>query len=221
MPLTNEQIAAAFKFSKERARALIREGMPLTSIEEATAWREARALRARQGRISKPSEVRVDPSAVVADESFEQTVERHRELKEAARQRYIVARDAGLAEESKLYTTYQNILKTLVVVEREALARKIESKELIKTSLALDRFQRVLAGIKADILGLGLEVAPIANPDSPGTALKIIDEKVQKLLEKWSTAAREAGNIVAGETTPQVEAPELDAFDDEEVDEDV
>jgi hypothetical protein len=221
MPLTNEQIAAAFKFSKERARALIREGMPLTSIEEATAWREARALRARQGRISKPSEVRVDPSAVVADESFEQTVERHRELKEAARQRYIVARDAGLAEESKLYTTYQNILKTLVVVEREALARKIESKELIKTSLALDRFQRVLAGIKADILGLGLEVAPIANPDSPGTALKVIDEKVQKLLEKWSTAAREAGNIVAGETTPQVEAPELDAFDDEEVDEDV
>ena len=217
MSLSTNQIAELFGFTTARARALIREGMPLTSVEEATAWREARALRARQGRIPTPSTIHVDPASVVADNSFEQTVERHRELKEAARQRYITARDTGDAQEAKLYVTYQNILKTLVVVEREALARKIEAKELIKTGLALDRFQRVLAEIKSDVLGLGLEVAPLANADSPGTALKAIDERVQKLLQKWSTAGREASHIVGGQSGPTVEPPQLDAFDDEEV----
>jgi hypothetical protein len=94
------------------------------------------------------------------------------------------------------------------------LARKLEAKELIKTTQALDRFQRVLGEIKADVLGLGLEVAPIANPDSPGTALKAVDERVQKLLEKWSTSAREAVHIVGG-SDPVADAPQLDAFDDE------
>ena len=217
MALSTAQVAAHFGFSEQRAYKLIREGMPLTSIEDAQAWRDARALRSRQGRPAIPSTVRVDPSAIVPDESFEQTVERHRELKEAARQRYIVAREGGLAEESKLYTTYQNILKTLVVVEREALARKLEAKELIKTAQALDRFQRVLGEIKADVLGLGLEVAPIANPDSPGTALKAVDEKVQKLLEKWSEISREAVQIVGG-VVLDADAPQLDAFDDEQAD---
>lgn len=217
MALTTAQVAAHFGFSEARAYKLIREGMPLTSLEDAQAWRDARAQRARQGRPAIPSTVRVDPSAIVPDESFEQTVERHRELKEAARQRYIAAREGGLPEEAKLYTTYQNILKTLVVVEREALARKLESKELIKTALALDRFQRVLGEIKADVLGLGLEVAPIANPDSPGTALKAIDEKVQKLLEKWATVSREASHIVGG-AAPLADAPKLDALDEWEDD---
>jgi hypothetical protein len=105
----------------------------------------------------------------------------------------------------------------LVVVEREALARKLEAKELIKTAQALDRFQRVLGEIKADVLGLGLEVAPIANPDSPGTALKAVDEKVQKLLEKWSAISREAVQIVGG-VVLDADAPQLDAFDDEQAD---
>ena len=215
MALSTKDVSDHFGFTQQRAYKLIREGMPLTSIEDAVAWREARLLRGRAGRVATPSNIKVDPSAIVADDDFTQTVERHRELKEAARQRYIAARDSGDSAEAKLYQTYQHILKTLVVVEREALARKLEAKELIKTAHALDRFQRVLAEIKADLLGLGLEVAPIANAETPGTALKAIDERVQKLLEKWSQSATQAAHIVGGDIEPPtVDAPDLDAFDE-------
>lgn len=173
--------------------------MPTDSFESATAWRDARLLRGRAGGVPQRIEINVDPGDINPDDDFEQTVERHRELKEAARQRYIVARDASDPQEPKLYLTYQNILKTLVVVEREALARRIESKELIKTTLALDKFSRILAEIKADLLSLPVEVAPGSNPDSPGTALKVVDEKVQKLLAKWATMSGSAAEEVVGD----------------------
>jgi hypothetical protein len=189
MAITTKQIADHFGFTPSRASALIREGMPLTSIEDATAWRDARILRGRQGRRVEPSNIVLPDGSITADTDFDETVNRHRELKEAARQRYIVARDTGLNEESKLYQTYQHILKTLVVVEREALARKLDSKELIKTIYALEILGKILLEIKSDLLVIGMELAPLANPDSPGTALKVIDDKINKLLAKWSQAA--------------------------------
>ena len=211
MPLTNKQIAQHFGFSMQRASALIREGMPLESIEAAETWRNARLLRGQRGGVVQRAAINVDPSRINPDDDFEQTVERHRELKEAARQRYMVARDAGDPQENKLYLTYQNILKTLVTVEREALARKLESKELIKTSHALERFQKVLSEIKADLLSLGMDCATQANPEMPGTALKAIDDKVQKLLSKWSQASEDAGEDVIG-APPTATPPDLSDF---------
>lgn len=213
MSLTHRQIAEHFGFGLSRARQLVSEGMPTDSLESATAWRDARLLRGQRGGIKERTEINVDPGRINPDDDFEQTVERHRELKEAARQRYIVARDSSDPQEPKLYLTYQNILKTLVVVEREALARRIESKELIKTSLALDKFSRILSEVKADLLSLAIEVAPAANPDAPGTALKVVDEKVQKLLAKWSTMTEAAEDEVVGDvriTRPDIELGEED-----------
>ena len=217
MPITTKQIADHFGFTPSRASALIREGMPLTSIEDATAWRDARILRGRQGRRVEPSNIVLPPGAITADNDFEQTVERHRELKEAARQRYIVARDTGLPEESKLYQTYQHILKTLVVVERESLARKLDSKELIKTAHAVERFGKILAEIKSDILVLGMELAPVANPDSPGTALKVIDERVNKLLGKWSQIETDVLDAIAKPASSPAPVENLNDFDSDEM----
>lgn len=217
MAITTKQIADHFGFSPSRASALIREGMPLTSIEDATAWRDARILRGKQGRRVEPSNIVLPPGAITADNDFEQTVERHRELKEAARQRYIVARDTGLPEESKLYQTYQHILKTLVVVEREALARKLDSRELIKTVHALERFGKILMEIKSDLLVMGMELAPLANPDSPGTALKVIDDKVNKLLAKWSQAANDVIDAVTEQIATLAPADNLNDFDSDEM----
>lgn len=211
MALTNKQIAAHFGFTVARAAALVREGMPLDSIESAETWRNARLLRGQRGGVVQRTAINVDPSRINPDDDFEQTVERHRELKEAARQRYMVARDSGDSQEAKLYITYQNILKTLVTVEREALARKLESKELIKTSHALERFQKVLAEVKADLLSLGMDCATQANPETPGTALKAIDDKVQKLLGKWSHMAEDAGVEVVGDA-PKATPPDLSDF---------
>lgn len=213
MALTNKQIAEHFGFTASRAAALIRQGMPTDSIEAATVWRDARLLRGQRGGVEQRATIAVDPGSVNPDDDFEQTVERHRELKEAARQRYILARDASDPQEPKLYITYQNILKTLVTVEREALARRIEAKELIKTSLALDKFSRVLAEIKADLLSMPIEVAPAANPDSPGTALKAMDDKVQKLLARWSSVAVAVGEEVVGDG-PTATPPTIEEDDD-------
>jgi hypothetical protein len=76
-----------------------------------------------------------------------------------------------------------------VTVEREALARKLDAKEIIRTQYAIERFSKILSEIKSDLVSLGNELAPLANPDSPGTALKVIDERIQKLLGKWTQSS--------------------------------
>lgn len=217
-PLTNQQIANHFGFSAPRAAALIREGMPLDSLENAEAWRQQRLLRSRRGRavgVTPSNPVVIDPTTVNPDDDFEQTVARHRELKETARQTYIEAgRTQSAGDAAKYYQTYQNILKTLVVIEREALARRIESKDLIKTSSALDRFNRVLGEIKADLTGLPVQIASQLNPNNPGLALKILDKHLNALMTKWSQGV---GRTVEEMVQPiRTSAPSIDAMGDDE-----
>ena len=199
MALTNKQIAEAFNVTPSRAAALVRLGCPLTSLEEAHAWREARLLRGKRGGIEVRAPISVDPSTIAPATDFDEAVNRHRSMIETARRTFEVARDAGDPSSPKLYNTYEDMLTSLVKLEREALARRIDAKELIKTSLALDRFSAILAEIKADCLSLGMEVATSANPDNPGTALKAVDDKVQKLLAKWSRTEAETKAEVGGE----------------------
>jgi hypothetical protein len=187
--LTNKQIAEHFGFTVARAAALIRQGMPVDSLEAAESWRHARLLRGQRGGVEQRAAIVVNQDDVSPDLDFEDTVVRHRELKEAARQTYIAARNAGDTQAPKLYTTYQSIVQTLVKLERESLARKIESKELIKTVAAIERFGRVIAEIKADMLSFANAVANQVNPDNQGKAYKVIDEKVNALLAKWSGSA--------------------------------
>ena len=60
--LTNKQIAAHFGFTPARAAALIGQGMPVDSLEAATAWREARLLRGQRGGVEQRTAIVVDPS---------------------------------------------------------------------------------------------------------------------------------------------------------------
>ena len=213
--LTNKQIAAHFGFTTARAAALIREGMPVTSLAEAEAWRHTRLLRGQRGGVEQRAAPTVNPSDVTPDDDFDQTVERHRELKEAARMAYMAARDSGDPHSNKLYTTYQNVLKTLIQIEREALARRIESKELIRTSEAMERFGRVIGEIKGDLLGLANSVAGLANPDNQGKAFKAIDEKVNALLSKWSASAARVIAETADQTV-NTKGADLTAFGEDE-----
>ena len=213
--ITNKQIAEHFGFTVARAAALVRQGMPVDSLEEASAWRHARLLRGQRGGVEQRAAIVVNPDNVSPDLDFDDTVVRHRELKEAARQAYIVARDAGDTQAPKLYTTYQSIIQSLVKLERESLARKIESKELIKTDAAIERFGRVISEIKADMLSFANSVANQVNPDNQGKAYKIIDEKVNALLAKWSNSA---ASVIEETLEAQVgtERPDFDNMPTEE-----
>jgi hypothetical protein len=213
--LSNKQIAAHFGFTVARAAALIRQGMPVDSLEAAESWRHARLLRGQRGGVEQRAAIVVNPDDVSPDLDFEDTVVRHRELKEAARQAYIAARNAGDTQAPKLYTTYQSIIQSLVKLERESLARKIESKELIKTSAAIERFGRVIAEIKSDMLSLANSIANQVNPDNQGKAYKVIDEKVNALLAKWAGSA-DAVIDEALDAQVQGDRPDFDSLPQEE-----
>ena len=216
MKLTANQISNHFGFGITRAKALIKLGMPTTTIAEATAWRDARLLRSKQGgvaqRVTSVADS-IDPADVNPDDSFEQTVERHRELKEASRLRFVAAAEAGEPSQKKLYEIYQNVVKTLVTLEREALARRIDSKKLVESSLALERFWKVLMEVKADMQSFGLEVATKANPENPQIALAACNLKADKLLEKWSKLADAADAEMSEQEVTEAEAPDLSSLD--------
>ena len=216
MKLTANQISNHFGFGLTRAKTLIKQGMPTTSIAEATAWRDARLLRGKHGgvaqRVSSAADS-IDPADINPDDSFEQTVERHRELKEASRLRFVAAAEAGEPSQKKLYEIYQNVVKTLVTLEREALARRIDSKKLVESSLALERFWKVLMEVKADMQSFGLEVATKANPDNPQIALAACNAKADKLLEKWSKLAEAADSEMSEQEVTEAQAPDLSSLD--------
>lgn len=210
--VTLTEIARTFGFSVGRAKQLQKEGMPLDSIESATAWRNARLLRSRQGGAAgtvRPSMPDIDTSSVEADESFDETVDRHRQLKEAARLRYIAAADAGLSDQKKLYEIYQHITKTLVTLEREALARRISARQLVESSLVLERLWKVMLEIKADVQNFGLSVATKANPENPQIALAACNEKADALLEKWSKAHTAVEEEIAEAEVKDAAPPDL------------
>jgi len=69
-------------------------------------------------------------------------------------------------------------------IERMVFEQDIASKLYVKTEDVFQDFARVLSEIRADLIGLGIEIAPKANPDNPGLALKVIDDRVDKLLRK-------------------------------------
>ena len=217
MRLTANQVADHFGLSITRSKALIKLGMPTSSIAEATAWRNARMLRAKGGSTDKRTEaaasLSVDIGEVDPDDSFEQTVERHRELKEASRLRFVAAAEAGEPSQKKLYEIYQNVVKTLVTLEREALARRIDSKKLVESAMALERFWNVLSEIKADMQSFGLEVATKANPDNPQIALAACNGKADKLLDKWSKLAEAADAEMSEQEVKEADAPDLSSLD--------
>ena len=216
MTVTNKSLSKHFGVTTARVNEMINEGMPTDSIESAEAWRRQKLLRGKQGGQGARTRGKVDDKPINPDDDFEQTVVRHRELKEAARLTYIAARESGAASAPKDYITYQNILKTLVVIEREALARRIESREVIPTAIALDKFGKVLGEIKADLIGLPLQIASQLNPNNPGLALKVLDKHLTTFLAKW--ARTEAQTTTATAQPVKTSRPSIDAMGEDDDD---
>jgi hypothetical protein len=62
-----------------------------------------------------------------------------------------------------------------------------------------------------------MDVATIANPENPATALKAVDERVNRLLAKWSRSASVADEDVVG-SPPSAQPPDLADFGGSEED---
>jgi hypothetical protein len=194
-------IAEHLGVSRQAINAFVNQGMPDDSLESAAAWYNAR--RAARGADA------VTPSnkEVPTDESFAQIVAQHRSLKDKAYRQYLSDLEAGDPNQSKSYATYDKLLKTMVALEREAHSRDIASRKYIETTIATSVFGKVLMSIRTELSQLGTKLAPKANPDHPGTAMKAIDEEADRMLRRISAMALDAqSNVTIAE--PETEATE-------------
>lgn len=196
-------IAGRLGISKQLVNAYITQGMPIDSIESAEAW--VMSKRAVRGGGS---------GRVTSDKDFNETVERQRELKALAHQRYLDDLADPDADASKSYSTYDKLVKTLISMEKELHARQIASREFIRTQTAIERFGKILTNLRNELTQLGTKVASRANPDHPGRALKAIDEEMTRILSRVSEAVAESEEEVK---MPQAESDpiEVDGQTDE------
>lgn len=202
-------IAAALRLSKQAVNGFKREGMPTDSIEAAQAWYNAR-------RAARGADAAVPVGEIHSDESFEQIVAQHRSLKDRAYRKYLEDLDMNSSEQAKSYATYDKLLKTMVALEREAVARDIASRKYIETSQAVATFGKILLALRNDLAQLATRVAPKANPDKPGAAMKAVDEEVERMMRRHSQAAEDA---IADITTPDSPSATEVAGDDTQPDE--
>jgi len=189
-------IAKALNVSKQTANGFKAQGMPTDSVESAQAWYNSR-------RATRGADAGV-PTGNVSDESFAEIVSQHRSLKERAYRQYLEDLDNKDKNQSKSYATYDKLLKTMVALEREAVARDIASRKYVETAQAVAVFGKILLSLRNDLSQLGTRVAPKANDQNPGMAMKAVDEEVAKLLRRHSQSAEDA---IADMTTPDQPQP--------------
>ena len=194
-------IAGRLGISKQLVNAYITQGMPIDSIESAEAW--VMSKRAVRGGGS---------GRVTSDKDFNETVERQRELKALAHQRYLDDLADPDADASKSYSTYDKLVKTLISMEKELHARQIASREFIRTQTAIERFGKILTNLRNELTQLGTKVASRANPDHPGRALKAIDEEMTRILSRVSEAVAESEEEVK---MPEADPIEVDGTTEE------
>ena len=197
-------IAERLGLARQTINGFIRQGMPTTSVEDAEAWYNERSMRRNGGsNLRNPAEI-AESAAMENDRNFAHIVEQHRELKARAYRQYLADLEEQNPNQSKSYATYDKLVKTLVSLERELHSRNIAAKEYIKTQTAIERFGKVILSIRNELTQLSTKIAVKANPDSPGTAMKAIDEEVGKILTRLSGQSSDAEQAVI-ETPIKVE----------------
>jgi hypothetical protein len=209
-------IAERLGLARQTINTFIRQGMPIDSIEAAEAWYNERQMRRNGG-----SNVRRNAENTNEEDSdFAQIVEQHRQLKASAYREYLNDLEEHSPNQSKSYATYDKLLKTLVTLERELHARNIAAKEYIKTQTAIERFGKVLLAIRNELSQLGTKIAVKANPDSPGTAMKAIDEEIVRILERLAGQSNEAAVSVQEVVTIETPKQEEETDKPDEIDTD-
>ena len=184
LELQSASLAARWKVSVHRISQLKAAGMPLTSLAEAEAWRAKRSN--RRTRTSDDDQVKVDDADVAGAENvtLKDSLRNHRRLVAIAQRKWEKAQASGSADEQRLAKIYNDSKNWEMRIERMVFEQDIASKLYVKTEDVFQDFARVLSEIRADLIGLGIEIAPKANPDNPGLALKVIDDRIDKLLRK-------------------------------------
>jgi len=222
MPVTNNELSDRWGITPARVSQLIKEGMPLESVEAAEAWRDGRSSRAaiwadKRATASgsspaaaesapepEPSQAKNDPG------SLETLVEYQLRIVTVARNGLARAMRENLGPQKvkAASDTLDKAVNTYAKLRREARAELIASRTLILRATALDRFRKVFGLLVAELERLEVEVAPLANPSNPGLAMKAFREARIRLQKKLSDTASASVQSLTGEDFGGITLPD-------------
>lgn len=171
-------IAEALGLTRQRVSILVKKGMPIDSVEAATAWRQAQEdARLRKAPIAP---------AQLDDGSLADTILEHRSLVTRARGVWLGAMDAGDPNQGKYQSAYNQSLKTLVALEEEQERRLILAKDYISAKEAGEAMRELAATMVNRLDKLALDAAEGCNPENPAKAVKVLEAWVRRVKAELS-----------------------------------
>ena len=172
-------IAEALGLTRQRVSILVKKGMPIDSVEAATAWRQAQD----DARIRKAP---IAP-AQLDDGSLADTILEHRSLVTRARGVWLGAMDAGDPNQGKYQSAYNSSLRSLISLEEEQERRLILAKDYISSREAGEAMRELAATMVNRLDKLALDVAESCNPENPAKAVKVLEAWVRRVKAELST----------------------------------
>ena len=173
-------IAEALGLTRQRVSVLVKQGMPIISVEAATAWRSG-----QEDKRTRPA-----PKAAPAqldDGTLSETIAEHRRLVGRARGVWQAAMEGGDPNQGKYQTAYNSSLKTLVNLEEEQERRLILAKDYISAQEAGDAMRQFAADVVNRLDKLALDVAEGCNPENPAKAVKVLEAWARKTRTELSS----------------------------------
>jgi transcriptional regulator with XRE-family HTH domain len=171
-------IAEALGLTRQRVSILVKKGMPIDSVEAATAWRQAQD----DARIRKAP---IAP-AQLDDGSLADTILEHRSLVTRARGVWLGAMDAGDPNQGKYQSAYNSSLRSLISLEEEQERRLILAKDYISSREAGEAMRELAATMVNRLDKLALDVAESCNPENPAKAVKVLEAWVRRVKAELS-----------------------------------
>ena len=171
-------IAEALGLTRQRVSILVKKGMPIDSVEAATAWRQAQDdARVRKAPIAP---------AQLDDGSLADTILEHRSLVTRARGVWLGAMDAGDPNQGKYQSAYNSSLRSLISLEEEQERRLILAKDYISSREAGEAMRELAATMVNRLDKLALDVAESCNPENPAKAVKVLEAWVRRVKSELS-----------------------------------
>ena len=171
-------IAEALGLTRQRVSILVKKGMPIESVEAATAWRQAQDdARLRKAPIAP---------AQLDDGSLADTILEHRSLVTRARGVWLGAMDAGDPNQGKYQSAYNSSLRSLISLEEEQERRLILAKDYISSREAGEAMRELAATMVNRLDKLALDVAESCNPENPAKAVKVLEAWVRRVKAELS-----------------------------------
>ena len=185
MPIRPIDISRRLGIPKQTVNNYISQGMPLDTIEAAEAWYNSES---RKGNKLSYSSTSID--------DIDEQIKLQKKIVHDAYLKYEDKLKQDDPDCNKFYATYDKAAKTLREFEKSKDSQEIASQVYIKVDTAIQRFGAVTSQMREELNQLPTKLAPKVNPDSPGRAMKIIEDEVRKLLERMSSMIEVAEQAV-------------------------